>query len=225
MSTVRFVYYDKIRDRWLVRRNQAPPTKTLTCALILFGLTTMTCLSLQDTAIVLGATTPRCEVARVFRQRLAAEKYAKEHVGAFAPRSKTQQLCEVLKVLGGVYEMCDRPFVPADLADCIARHVADGDLFREEPGAELSSILLEYGTAQQPVLLRIRRPPCHSWPEPAGGHGVCKPCAWPCQACAYNAPACAAHSEPRAIHRPALSQPAGIACAALVWAKHAMPSF
>ena len=51
----------------------------------------------------------------------------------------------MLKVLGGVYEMCERPLVPADLADCIARHVADADLFREEPGAELLSIMLKYG--------------------------------------------------------------------------------
>ena len=119
----------------------------------------MTCLSLQDTAIILGATTPRCEVARVFRQRLAAEKYAKEHVGAFAPRSKTKRLCEVLKVLGGVYEMCERPFVPADLADCIARHVADCDLFREEPGAELLSIMLKYGPVRATFSAELRKIP------------------------------------------------------------------
>jgi len=119
----------------------------------------MTCLSLQDTAKILGATTPRCEVARVFRQRLAAEKYAKEHVGAFAPRSKTKRLCEVLKVLGGVYEMCERPFVPADLADCIARHVADCDLFREEPGAELLSIMLKYGPVRATFSAELRKIP------------------------------------------------------------------
>jgi hypothetical protein len=88
-----------------------------------------------------------------------AETFAKESFGALFPGSKTKQVCQVLKILGDVYETRLRPFVPGDLADCIARHVVDRDLFMEEPGAELLSIMLKYSPVRAAFSAELRKLP------------------------------------------------------------------
>jgi hypothetical protein len=75
------------------------------------------------------------------------------------PGSQTKQVCQVLKILGDVYETRLRPFVPGDLADCIARHVVDRDLFMEEPGAELLSIMLKYSPVRAAFSAELRKLP------------------------------------------------------------------
>jgi hypothetical protein len=83
-------------------------------------------------------------VTRTFSSRQAAETYAKRELGAFEPPSTGSGQQNVLKIMARVYDIKHRQFMPADLLDCCARHVADADLFRMEPGAELISIMLKY---------------------------------------------------------------------------------
>jgi len=54
-----------------------------------------------------------------------------------------QSATELLRKMSYVYGL-NSPLVPADLNDAVARHLCDADVFRDEVGAEVLSIMLKY---------------------------------------------------------------------------------
>ena len=78
---------------------------------------------------------------KVFNTFRAACRYAHASLGAALPRTPTQRVIATMRALSRVY---GRPLIPADLADAVARSMADGDVFQDEPCAEIISIMLKY---------------------------------------------------------------------------------
>jgi len=83
-------------------------------------------------------------VTRSFQSCRAAEQFAVKDLGAKDLPKTGKGTLAVLGMFGRIYDIKRRKFLPADLMDCCARHIADSDLFRMEPGAEFMSIMLKY---------------------------------------------------------------------------------
>ena len=96
-------------------------------------------------------------VSRSFPSCRAAEQFAVKELGARDIPITGKGKLVVLQTLGRIYEIKLRQFVPADLMDCCARHVADADVFRLEPGAELLSIMLKYAPVRAVFSHELRK--------------------------------------------------------------------
>lgn len=94
--------------------------------------------------------------SKVFRSHAAAIAFVALELGRGVQRGSIQTKKIVLKAMSKVYGRRS-PLMPADLRDAISRHCVDSDIFLQEPGAEILSIMLKYQPVRCAFSTALRR--------------------------------------------------------------------